>query len=280
MEPISSFNTNSIPTDDVPNMLATLIQSQKLLTSLINILKEDVDRMKVITSNPCPNVRIKVKDSQIQKPQASQKKLHCAKYEPPSSFSPSPYKNHKPSPPSSSQKTTTKPPAKQNPLQMQTSDFPPDSPGVEEALFVNVKVLWGILEQNGVPTAPGEETLVKLYHKFSSERNITTVIKDSSAPNLVDEDSILTLAREKIQKCKLGSGIENLSYLYIGFIRGALARLGIKIWCPNLAQSRDDLYNVAFRIVAVTTFQQIAVVRCGYETLIKNQVLFLSSKFV
>ncbi|MBW0460497.1 hypothetical protein O181_000212 [Austropuccinia psidii MF-1] len=88
MEPTSSFNTNSFPTDDVPNMLATLIQSQKLFTSLINNLKEDVDRMKVSTSNPCPNVKIKVKDSQIQKPRGSQKNLHRSKSEPPPSSSP------------------------------------------------------------------------------------------------------------------------------------------------------------------------------------------------
>ncbi|MBW0589701.1 hypothetical protein O181_129416 [Austropuccinia psidii MF-1] len=146
---------------------------------------------------------------------------------------------------------------------MQTSDFPPDFQGVK----------------NAVLTAPEEETLVQFYRKFSSKDDITNVVRDSSEPNLVDEDAILTLACEKIQKRRLGRGIANLSESYVAFIRGALARLGITIWCPNLSQNRDDLYNVACQIVAVTTFQQISVAG-AYDYMSLNHLYLMQSSLL
>ncbi|MBW0462826.1 hypothetical protein O181_002541 [Austropuccinia psidii MF-1] len=266
MEPTPSSNSNSAPTltlptstNDVSNIFATLIQSQQSLTSLINNLKKDVDRMKVSNYTPKPNVRMKVKETCVPKTPSSQKKFQRSKSEPPQATSNPQHKSPKPSPNSSLQKIMNKLPVRRNPLQMQTSDFQPDFRGVKEALFVHIKVLWGVVEQNAVPTAPEEETLVQFYRKFSSEDDIANVVRDSSAPNLVDEDAIITLAREKIQKRRLGRGIANLSKSYDAFIRGALERLGITIWCPNLSHNQDDLYNVACRIVAVTTFQQISV---------------------
>ncbi|MBW0548747.1 hypothetical protein O181_088462 [Austropuccinia psidii MF-1] len=244
MEPTPSSNRNSAPTltlptstDDVSNIFVTLIQSQQSLTSLINNLKEDFDRMKVSNSKPKPNVRMKVKETCVPKTPASQKKFQHSKSEPLQATSNPQHNSQKPSPNSSSQKITNKSPVKQNPLQMQTTDFPPNFQGVKEALFVHIKVLWGVVKQNAVPTAPAEETLVQFYRKFSSKDDIANVVRDSSAPSLVDEDAILTLAREKIQNLKLGCGISNLSESYVAFICGALERLGITIWCPNLSQN-------------------------------------------
>ncbi|MBW0531990.1 hypothetical protein O181_071705 [Austropuccinia psidii MF-1] len=199
MEPTPLSNSNSAPTltfptstNDVSNIFAALMQSQQSLTSLINNLKEDVDRMKVSNSTPKTNVRMKVKETCVPKTPASQKKFQRSKSEPPQATSNPQQKSHKPSLNSSSQNITNKSPVKQNPLQMQTSDFPPDFRG--EALSVHIKVLWGVVEQNAVPTAPGEETLVQFYRKFSSEDDIANVVRDSSAPNLVDEDAIITLS--------------------------------------------------------------------------------------
>ncbi|MBW0586867.1 hypothetical protein O181_126582, partial [Austropuccinia psidii MF-1] len=235
--------------------------------------------MKVSNSTPKPNVIMKVKETCIPKTPSSQKKFQLSKPEPLQATSNPQHKSPKPSPNSSLQKITNKLPVRQNPLQMQTSDFPPDFGGVKEALFVHIKVLWGVVEQNAVPTAPEEEKLVQFYRKFSSEDDIANVVRDSSAPNLVEEDAILTLAHEKIQKCRLGRGIANLSKSYVAFIHGALARLGIKIWCPNLSQNRDNLYNVACRIVAVTTFQQISVAG-AYDYMSLNHLYLMQSSLL
>ncbi|MBW0464803.1 hypothetical protein O181_004518 [Austropuccinia psidii MF-1] len=150
MEPTPSSNNNSAPTltfptstNDVSNIFVTLIQSQQSLTSLINNLKEDVDRMKVSNSTPKPNVGMKLKETCVPKTPASQKKFQCSKSEPLQATSNSQPKSHKASPTSSLQKITNKSPVKQNPLQMQKSDLPPDFQGVKQTFsFVDWMKLW------------------------------------------------------------------------------------------------------------------------------------------
>ncbi|MBW0516105.1 hypothetical protein O181_055820 [Austropuccinia psidii MF-1] len=133
MEPTPLSNSNSAPTltlpistDDVSNIFATLIQSQKSLTSLVNNLKEDVDRRNISNSTTKNNLRMKVKETCVPKTPAIQKKFKCSKSEPPQATSNPQHKSHKPIPNSSSQNIRNKSPVKQNPLHMKTSDFPPD----------------------------------------------------------------------------------------------------------------------------------------------------------
>ncbi|MBW0505482.1 hypothetical protein O181_045197 [Austropuccinia psidii MF-1] len=228
MEPIQS-NDNSNPTmmltttPNVPKMLASLIQLQQSLASQISNFKDYVDRMKVSSVSHQSKVTFDTKKKTSPKPSTKHKNSQCAISEPPPSTS-SPWRGKSIAAPTSSTKpTTTKSPAKQNPFQMQTADFPADFRGVK----------------NTIPTAPAEETLAQLYRKFLSEGDIENIMKDFSAPNLIDEKEILTLACQKLQKRKLGQGIANFSETYVGFIHGALARLGIIIRYPNLAQNGD-----------------------------------------
>ncbi|MBW0528363.1 hypothetical protein O181_068078 [Austropuccinia psidii MF-1] len=115
MEPNALSNSNSAPTltlttstNDVSNIFAALIQSQQSLTSLINNLKEDVDRMKVSNSTPKPNLKMKFKETCVPKTPSSQKKFQRYKSEPPQATSNPQHKSHKPIPNSSSQKITNK----------------------------------------------------------------------------------------------------------------------------------------------------------------------------
>ncbi|MBW0488510.1 hypothetical protein O181_028225 [Austropuccinia psidii MF-1] len=184
MEPIQS-NDNSNPTmmltttPDVANMLASLIQLQQSLASQISNLKDDVDRMKVSSVSQQSKVTFDTKQKTSPKPSTKHKNSQRAISEPPPSTS-SPRRGKSIAAPTSS----TKSPAKQNPLQMQTADFPADFRGVKvrkhsclysktlyfiyfhKALYVHIKILWGVVEQDAIPTAPAEEKLVQFYWKF------------------------------------------------------------------------------------------------------------------
>ncbi|MBW0463477.1 hypothetical protein O181_003192 [Austropuccinia psidii MF-1] len=208
MEPIQS-NHNSKPTmkltttPDVSNVLASLIQLQQSLSSLIRNLKDDIDRMKVSSVSQKSKVKFNTKQKISPKKSTKRKNSQPSISEPPPSTS-SPLLGNSIAAPISSTKTTTKSPVKGNPLQMQTADFPAYFKGVKEALSVHIKVLWGVVEQNTIPTEPAEETLAQSYRKFSSEGDIEKILKDLSAPSLIYEKEILTLACEKLEKHKLG----------------------------------------------------------------------------
>ncbi|MBW0473788.1 hypothetical protein O181_013503 [Austropuccinia psidii MF-1] len=62
---------------------------------------------------------------------------------------------------------------KRNPIQMQMRDAPPDFKYTKEALYVQIKLLWGILTPAAMPTAPDKQLLKEFYQQFSSaEENI------------------------------------------------------------------------------------------------------------
>ncbi|MBW0465552.1 hypothetical protein O181_005267 [Austropuccinia psidii MF-1] len=91
MDPTQSNNdfvaTMSIPEiPDVQNMLATLVQSQESMVSLINNLKEDVDRMKV-SSSPKYKRTNHSKQNPLPRSSGSQNDCDCSKSEHPRSTS-------------------------------------------------------------------------------------------------------------------------------------------------------------------------------------------------
>ncbi|MBW0529324.1 hypothetical protein O181_069039 [Austropuccinia psidii MF-1] len=57
-----------------PDFILAHFRVKQSLTSLINNVKEDVDRMEVSNYTPKPNVRVKAKEACIPKTLASQKK--------------------------------------------------------------------------------------------------------------------------------------------------------------------------------------------------------------
>ncbi|MBW0504156.1 hypothetical protein O181_043871 [Austropuccinia psidii MF-1] len=81
--------------------------------------------------------------------------------------------------------------------------------------------------------------------------------QDSSGVQLNSEADVQAFASKQLQPVQLGRGMKHISQSYIDYIQGTLTRLGFTKWSPNLAQNQDDLYNVACRIIAVTTFQQL-----------------------
>ncbi|MBW0546022.1 hypothetical protein O181_085737 [Austropuccinia psidii MF-1] len=61
-----------------------------------------------------------------------------------------------------------------------------------------------------------------------------------------------------IGRKKIGRAIVHISEFFIQYTNAMLARLGIRIWCPDLNDAPDSLYNEACRISAIMTFRQIA----------------------
>ncbi|MBW0552551.1 hypothetical protein O181_092266 [Austropuccinia psidii MF-1] len=77
---------------------------------------------------------------------------------------------------------------KRNPIQMLMQDAPPDFKYTKEALYVHIKLLWGMLTPEAIPTAPDKQLLKEFYQQFSSAEELGICIW---APNLEEApDSI------------------------------------------------------------------------------------------
>ncbi|KNZ60343.1 hypothetical protein VP01_15675g1, partial [Puccinia sorghi] len=69
-------------------------------------------------------------------------------------------------PPQETAVVKPKPSPKRHPEQMQMEDFPPRFTPTKTALFVHIKIIWGLLKQDSVPKPPKLSTLEEFYKRF------------------------------------------------------------------------------------------------------------------
>ncbi|EFP90246.2 uncharacterized protein PGTG_16524 [Puccinia graminis f. sp. tritici CRL 75-36-700-3] len=159
----------------------------------------------------------------------------------------------------STKESPAKAPArKRNPRQMQTGDFPASYAGTK-AIFIHVKVLWGLLKSDSVPEAPDLRDLQEFYDNFSREDHVNQVASfASSGRELIDINQVQILKDARAGRIRIGNSYLHVGDNFIRYAKGLMARFGFRKWCPNLEEDCDSLYNAACRIAAVTTFQELA----------------------
>ncbi|MBW0470531.1 hypothetical protein O181_010246 [Austropuccinia psidii MF-1] len=265
MEYIQPTNTetNQSPApqaSQIDTFLSQLMQTQEALLATINNLQNDVNKLKVATNTPKKAPPVETSKMTCKKTHHNLKGTQRERAEPPPSISTHKKKKEIAQLPKSSPiREVTAPTVRHSPLQLISPDFPPAFKGVKASLFAHIKALWGICEKHTIPKPPPEEALIQFYQRFSDEADITKAVQDSSSLKLVNNQDVITLAKDKLRKRNLARGISHLSDSYISYICGTLSLLGITVWSPNLAQTSDNLYNVACRIAALVTFQQVTV---------------------
>ncbi|MBW0466257.1 hypothetical protein O181_005972 [Austropuccinia psidii MF-1] len=120
-----------------------------------------------------------------------------------------------------------------NPIQMLMQDAPPDFKYTKEALYVHIKLLWGMITPGAMPTAPDKQLLKEFYQHFSSVEDVQSVSKNSHGVKLINKAQVQTLRSAHYGKRKIGTNIINMQDFYITYINAMLSKLGIHIWAPD-----------------------------------------------
>lgn len=118
-----------------------------------------------------------------------------------------------------------------------------------------------MIEARPIPRAPKPETLQEFYGRFSTAEQIEHVANDTNSAAILPTSEIQTLRNAQAGRRKVGQGIVHIEESFILYARSCLARMGLRIWGPNLEEPSDSLLNTACRLSAITTFRQIAA--CG-----------------
>ncbi|KAG0141095.1 hypothetical protein CROQUDRAFT_687004, partial [Cronartium quercuum f. sp. fusiforme G11] len=92
---------------------------------------------------------------------------------------------------------------------------------------------------------------------FSTASKVESVLKDNLAPDLIAQINIQTLKDACAGKIKIGRGLVNMKEFHILWIQGALAKVGIPKWGPDLTKAQDSLFNSACRMSCISTFHKI-----------------------
>ncbi|MBW0560292.1 hypothetical protein O181_100007, partial [Austropuccinia psidii MF-1] len=140
---------------------------------------------------------------------------------------------------------------------MVKDDLPTGFENTKDALYTHIKLLWGMIKKEAIPTIPNPTQLSIFSQLFSNPEQVESAITND-APPLVPLDTIETLRGLQGQRTKVGKHFLNLSNFLIWYMQVSLSKLGIIRWAPNVFEQPDSLYNEACRISALKTFRQLA----------------------
>lgn len=83
---------------------------------------------------------------------------------------------------------------KRHPAQMKLDEFPKSFHCVKEVLFLHIKMLWGLFQQNLVPPRVDPELLKEFHNKFKEVDQVEKVLSDPNLhDHLVAQSDIVTL---------------------------------------------------------------------------------------
>ncbi|KAI7960315.1 hypothetical protein MJO29_005383, partial [Puccinia striiformis f. sp. tritici] len=148
---------------------------------------------------------------------------------------------------------------KVNPLQMISRDMPKSFSLTRDALYVHIKLIWNLLEQKAIPSPPHPNTILEFTSRFSNADKIERTANDTSGAALIPVKEVVTFKDIKCGRKKVGKGLVNLEEFFVSYTQAILARLGIRVWAPDLEDLPDSLYNEACRQAALKSFRQASV---------------------
>ncbi|KAA1066294.1 hypothetical protein PGT21_027869 [Puccinia graminis f. sp. tritici] len=146
-----------------------------------------------------------------------------------------------------------------HPLQMTMRDMPESFAATRDALYVHIKLLWNLLEQKTIPGPPHPDTLKEFTACFSNAEEIGKTAEDVAGAALIPVKDVVTLKDLKLGRKKVGKGLVNLEEFFVSYTQAILARLGMRVWAPDLEDLQDSLYNESCRQAALKSFRQAAV---------------------
>lgn len=108
-----------------------------------------------------------------------------------------------------------------------------------------------MVEVGAVPPPPDIDNIQEFTAAFSDNEQIQNVVESSVARDLVPQHEILTLQGLATGRKKMGKHIVNIQEFFLTMVQSCLAKLGIRIWGPNLLEPVDSLWNEACRLSAL-----------------------------
>lgn len=116
-----------------------------------------------------------------------------------------------------------------------------------------------MVETGAVPPPPDLANITEFTSAFSNNEEIKLVIDSTHARELVPNHEVLTLKGIVSGRRKMGRYIINIQEFFIRITQSSLAKLGIRVWGPNLLEATDSLWNEACRMSALRIFRRVAI---------------------
>ncbi|PLW14960.1 hypothetical protein PCANC_17035 [Puccinia coronata f. sp. avenae] len=110
-----------------------------------------------------------------------------------------------------------------------------------DALYVHIKLIWNLLKQKTIPGPPHPDTLREFTACFLNAKEIEQIADDATGAGLIPVKEVVTLKGLQLGRKKVGKGLVNLEEFFVSYTQAILARLGIRVWAPDLKDLPDSL---------------------------------------
>lgn len=139
---------------------------------------------------------------------------------------------------------------------------------MQRAFYIHLRVLWGLLSQIDIPSAPDDAMIAAFKQRFGSFEELMQ-LRHAQHPPITNEDMIErvnALRGYPDSTSNIAKQASRIPESSLRYTLGLLARFGLRAWRPNFAESPYSLYNCAHRFIAIETFRQ-AVVSKAFESM-------------
>jgi hypothetical protein len=126
---------------------------------------------------------------------------------------------------------------------------------MQDALYLHLRILWGLLASNAIPALPPNELLVQFHSRFATDDDII-LARDSSTSFIAASTVEIVRAATDRYPSKAASKARKVEEFYYKLVATLLARYGFWGWWPDLRDTPYARYNAACRVVAIHSFIQ------------------------
>ncbi|MBW0501550.1 hypothetical protein O181_041265 [Austropuccinia psidii MF-1] len=95
------------------------------------------------------------------------------------------------------------------------NDYPAGYEHTKDVFHIHIKLLWGLIEKNTVPSAPDPSQLNEFYQHFSTPDQIKSALANNR-PALVPVDTVQTLRNFLQKRTKVGNSLKTFQQLVVG----------------------------------------------------------------
>ncbi|KAJ6603773.1 hypothetical protein B0H10DRAFT_2229729 [Mycena sp. CBHHK59/15] len=143
---------------------------------------------------------------------------------------------------------------------------------LQNAFVLHMRILWGLYHATAIPPVPDAVTIASFEQNFATADQIDAFIASLSYKHKEAKARILAFRSnpEVIHsRSMITKNILAMNDLHLEVIHAGPLASGLITWAPDVLGNTDSLYNRAHELIAIGTFQTVAVGH-GYACLSPN----------
>ncbi|KAJ6612421.1 hypothetical protein B0H10DRAFT_2223150 [Mycena sp. CBHHK59/15] len=133
---------------------------------------------------------------------------------------------------------------------------------LQNAFILHMRILWGLYHATAIPPVPDAVTIASFEQNFATADQIDASIASLSYKHKEAKARILAFCSnpDVIHSCStITKNILAMNDLHLDVIHAGPLASGLITWAPDVLGNTDSLYNRAHELIAIGTFQTVAV---------------------